>query len=179
VSTPATLGEQDIDFAGYGGMLALLEPTRFYGEISDFESGDTIKLKDSWAFDALSHAGDMTTLTLHHHTTTHAFEFVGDYTRSEFEIHSGPVTTIKLISLSFYITGATPTPIMDRPGGLSAARPALFRNTTPIHPYNGNPGWNLITAMADDCLRVDSTLTACRRTTPTGSIGSSRRAQRQ
>ncbi len=28
----------------------------------------------------------------------------------------------------------------------------LFRNTTPIHPYNGKPGWNLITAMADDCI---------------------------
>jgi len=28
----------------------------------------------------------------------------------------------------------------------------LFRNTTPIHPYNGRPGWNLITAMADDCI---------------------------
>ena len=22
----------------------------------------------------------------------------------------------------------------------------LFRNMTPIHPYNGNPGWNLVTA---------------------------------
>ena len=28
----------------------------------------------------------------------------------------------------------------------------LFRNTTPIHPYNNNPGWNLITAMADDAI---------------------------
>ena len=28
----------------------------------------------------------------------------------------------------------------------------LFRNMTPIHPYNGNPGWNLITAMADDAI---------------------------
>ena len=28
----------------------------------------------------------------------------------------------------------------------------LNRNTTPIHPYNGNPGWNLITAMADDAI---------------------------
>jgi len=28
----------------------------------------------------------------------------------------------------------------------------LFRNTTPIHPYNGNPGWNLTTAMADDAI---------------------------
>ncbi|MFN3889638.1 MAG: arylsulfatase [Beijerinckiaceae bacterium] len=28
----------------------------------------------------------------------------------------------------------------------------LFRNTMPIHPYVGNPGWNLITAMADDAI---------------------------
>jgi arylsulfatase A-like enzyme len=28
----------------------------------------------------------------------------------------------------------------------------LFRNMTPIHPYNGKPGWNLITAMADDAI---------------------------
>jgi arylsulfatase A-like enzyme len=28
----------------------------------------------------------------------------------------------------------------------------LFRNTTPIHPYMDKPGWNLITAMADDCI---------------------------
>ncbi len=28
----------------------------------------------------------------------------------------------------------------------------LFRNTTPIHPYVGNPGFNLITAMADDAI---------------------------
>jgi len=28
----------------------------------------------------------------------------------------------------------------------------LFRNTTPIHPQVGHPGWNLITAMADDAI---------------------------
>lgn len=28
----------------------------------------------------------------------------------------------------------------------------LFRNTTPIHPYNGKPGWNLTTAMADEAI---------------------------
>ncbi|MBV9290239.1 MAG: sulfatase-like hydrolase/transferase, partial [Hyphomicrobiales bacterium] len=29
---------------------------------------------------------------------------------------------------------------------------ALHRNTTPIQPFVGNPGWNLITAMADDAI---------------------------
>src|SRR5208337_4227729 len=28
----------------------------------------------------------------------------------------------------------------------------LYRNTTPIHPFNGNPGWNLISAMADEAI---------------------------
>lgn len=28
----------------------------------------------------------------------------------------------------------------------------LFRNTTPIHPFESNPGWNLTTAMADDAI---------------------------
>jgi arylsulfatase len=29
----------------------------------------------------------------------------------------------------------------------------LFRNTTPIEPYLGHPGWNLITAMADEAIQ--------------------------
>jgi hypothetical protein len=27
-----------------------------------------------------------------------------------------------------------------------------FRNTTAIYPYEGKPGWNLMTAMADDAI---------------------------
>jgi hypothetical protein len=93
VSTAATLGDQDIDFTG-GGTLALLEPSRFYGEISDFGSGDTIKLDHSWRFSAISEVGGVTTLTLHRGSTTHDFEFVGDYTRSDFSITPGKITTI-------------------------------------------------------------------------------------
>ncbi len=36
----------------------------------------------------------------------------------------------------------------------------LFRNTTPIHPYVGKPGWNLVTAMADDAIDYINTQTA-------------------
>jgi arylsulfatase A-like enzyme len=36
----------------------------------------------------------------------------------------------------------------------------LFRNTTPIHPYVGKPGWNLITAMADDAIDYINAQTA-------------------
>ena len=89
VSTAATLGHQDIDLSGTGGTMALLEPTDFYGKISDFGSGDTVKLENSWLFSALSHASGMTTLTLESGTTKHAFEFAGDYSRSEFRITQG------------------------------------------------------------------------------------------
>jgi arylsulfatase A-like enzyme len=37
-------------------------------------------------------------------------------------------------------------------GDTSQWQPNLFRNTTPIEPYAGNPGWNLTTAMADDAI---------------------------
>jgi len=37
-------------------------------------------------------------------------------------------------------------------GDTSQWQPNLFRNTTPIQPYVGHPGWNLITAMADDAI---------------------------
>src|SRR5215470_17509699 len=32
-------------------------------------------------------------------------------------------------------------------------QPNLFRNTTAIYPYIGSPGWNMITAMADDAIQ--------------------------
>jgi arylsulfatase len=37
-------------------------------------------------------------------------------------------------------------------GDTSQWQPNLFRNTTAIYPYVGNPTWNLITAMADDAI---------------------------
>ena len=37
-------------------------------------------------------------------------------------------------------------------GDTSQWQPNLFRNTTPIYPYVGNPRWNLTTAMADDAI---------------------------
>lgn len=38
-------------------------------------------------------------------------------------------------------------------GDTSQWTPNLFRNTTPIYPYQGNPEWNLVTAMADDAIQ--------------------------
>jgi arylsulfatase A-like enzyme len=37
-------------------------------------------------------------------------------------------------------------------GDTSQWEPNLFRNTTAIYPYVGNPGWNLTTAQADDAI---------------------------
>ena len=37
-------------------------------------------------------------------------------------------------------------------GDASQWKPNLFRNTTVIEPYLGKPGWNLITAMADEAI---------------------------
>jgi arylsulfatase len=37
-------------------------------------------------------------------------------------------------------------------GDTSQWEPNLFRNSTAIYPYVGNPGWNLTTAMADDAI---------------------------
>lgn len=37
-------------------------------------------------------------------------------------------------------------------GDCSHWQPNLFRNTTQIYPFQGNPSWNLITAMADDAI---------------------------
>ena len=37
-------------------------------------------------------------------------------------------------------------------GDTSQWQPNLFRNTTAIYPFEGKPGWNLTTAMADDAI---------------------------
>ena len=38
-------------------------------------------------------------------------------------------------------------------GDTSQWQPNLFRNTTAIYPFEGNPGWNLTNAMADDAIQ--------------------------
>ena len=38
-------------------------------------------------------------------------------------------------------------------GDASQWQPNLFRNTTPIYPFQGNPSWNLETAMADEAIQ--------------------------
>ena len=38
-------------------------------------------------------------------------------------------------------------------GDTSQWEPNLFRNTTAIYPFQGKPGWNLTTAMADDAIQ--------------------------
>ncbi|RVI73885.1 arylsulfatase [Sinorhizobium meliloti] len=47
-------------------------------------------------------------------------------------------------------------------GDANQWQPNLFRNTTQIYPFEGKPGWNLVTAMADDAIdyltRLDQTM---------------------
>ena len=38
-------------------------------------------------------------------------------------------------------------------GDTSQWTPNLYRNTTAIYPFQGNPGWNLTTAMADEAIQ--------------------------
>ena len=45
-------------------------------------------------------------------------------------------------------------------GDANQWQPNLFRNTTQIFPYYNNPGWNLITAMADDAVAYLDRITA-------------------
>jgi arylsulfatase len=45
-------------------------------------------------------------------------------------------------------------------GDANQWQPNLFRNTTAIYPYVGNPSWNLITAMADDAIEYLRRITA-------------------
>lgn len=48
-------------------------------------------------------------------------------------------------------------------GDASQWQPNLFRNTTPIYPFQGNPGWNLTTAMADGAIQYIRPLKALAR----------------
>jgi hypothetical protein len=95
VSSAKTLGDQNIEFSG-GGTLHLLKPTSFYGEISDFAAGDAVELLGKWKFSRFSEnaGGTLGTLTLANGEAKHAFEFAGDYTRSDFSITPGKTTTI-------------------------------------------------------------------------------------
>jgi arylsulfatase len=45
-------------------------------------------------------------------------------------------------------------------GDASQWQPNLFRNTTPIFPFQGNPGWNMQTAMADEAIQYMQQLKA-------------------
>ena len=45
-------------------------------------------------------------------------------------------------------------------GDANQWQPNLFRNTPAIYPYYGHPGWNLVTAMADDAIEYLRRITA-------------------
>jgi len=51
-------------------------------------------------------------------------------------------------------------------GDANQWQPNLFRNTTAIYPYVGNPKWNLITAEADDAIEYMRRITAINSSQP-------------
>src|SRR5215467_1848962 len=51
-------------------------------------------------------------------------------------------------------------------GDANQWQPNLFRNTTAIYPYVGNPKWNLITAQADDAIEYMRRITAINANQP-------------
>jgi hypothetical protein len=92
----AVSATQTVDFLGGASAVDLIDPNGFYGKIADFGSLDTVQLSGDWAFSSFSEnaAGTLGTLTLASGASQHAFNFVGDYTASDFKIASGATTTI-------------------------------------------------------------------------------------
>jgi hypothetical protein len=93
---------QNIDFGTGGGTLNLLDPTAFdakgSGSITGFAASDTtISLFGDWAFSALTNPTSGTThLTLTSSgDKTHTFDFIGEFSKSDFAIAQGATTTIK------------------------------------------------------------------------------------
>ena len=100
VGSATAAAVQTIDFTpSAGGVLDLIDPKGFYGQIADFEktlATDTVELKGDWVFSSFSEnsAATLGTLTLANGATLHAFNFVGDFATSDFTIASGKTTTI-------------------------------------------------------------------------------------
>jgi hypothetical protein len=87
---------QTVEFLGGPSAVDLLDPNGFSGKIASFGSPDTVQLSGDWVFSSFSEnaAGTLGTLTLASGASHHAFNFVGDYTASDFKIASGATTTI-------------------------------------------------------------------------------------
>jgi hypothetical protein len=92
----AVAATQTVDFRGGPSAVDLIDPNAFFGKIADFASPNTVNLSGDWVFSGFSEnaAGTLGTLTLASGASHHAFDFVGDYTASDFKITSGATTTI-------------------------------------------------------------------------------------
>jgi hypothetical protein len=100
----STVGKnQTIDFAdlptGGHSVVDLIDPHGFSGRIAGFASPDKVDLSGDWIFLKFSENSGATlgTLTLQN-KTSHAdlsLKFVGDYSKSDFDIISGKTTTIE------------------------------------------------------------------------------------
>jgi hypothetical protein len=92
----AVAATQTVDFLGGPSAVDLIDPNAFLGRIADFASSNTVQLSGDWVFSGFSEnaGGTLGTLTLANGASRHAFDFVGDYTASDFKITSGSTTTI-------------------------------------------------------------------------------------
>ena len=92
----AVAATQTVNFLGGPSAVDLIDPNAFLGRIADFASSNTVHLSGDWVFSGFSEnaAGTLGTLTLASGASRHAFDFVGDYTASDFKITSGSTTTI-------------------------------------------------------------------------------------
>jgi hypothetical protein len=89
---------QTVDFGGGPGAIDLIDPRGFSGQIVGFASPDTIHLSGDWIYLSFSEnsAGTLGTLTLQN-VASHAdisLRFVGDYSKSDFNVASGATTII-------------------------------------------------------------------------------------
>jgi hypothetical protein len=94
VGSSTTINSQNIDFAGSGERLILEDPKGFWGEISGFAPRDTVALLGKWAFSSFAEVSGIGELTLKHGLTKHTFDFVSNFTASNFHIVTGATTAI-------------------------------------------------------------------------------------
>jgi hypothetical protein len=92
----AVVATQTVGFLGGPSAVDLIDPNAFFGKIADFASSNTVQLSGDWVFSSFSEnaAGTLGTLTLASGASRHAFDFIGNYTASDFKITSGATTTI-------------------------------------------------------------------------------------
>ena len=88
---------QTIGYSGTGGTLELIDPLGYGGShIENFAAHDSVDLAGAWSLLSFSEnsGGTLGTLTLKSGTNNVSLEFAGDYSSSDFSLHSGTTTIV-------------------------------------------------------------------------------------